>query len=207
MTSTTNYLDFIDTFQKLDDSFFTQLCEISNPLNEETKQLARELALIQLCALTDMYRVDTTSLLLKTNHNVLKKSKESIAVVKLMELGEWNLIYETIIHGEVEKLTAGAYRNWVNSIKTVQLVPDLAIDFKKVIHLEEVISTRNALIHNKGFVDAEYQRRSNDWYGISKVPMPSIGTRRIIDNDYYKAATRTIMYVVSTIDQEVAKVT
>lgn len=207
MTFTTYYLDFMDTYRHLDDSFYTQLCEMPNSFNEDTKQLSRELALIQLCALIDAYRVDVTALLLKTNHNVLKKSKGAITHIDLITLADWNLIYETIVRNEVATLTKVAYRIWINTIKDVQLIPTLTIDFQKVIQLEEVISTRNVLIHNKGLVDEEYQRRSNDWYGISKIPMPNIAVRRNIDNDYYKSAAKCITYVISTIDQEVAKVT
>lgn len=207
MPHTTYYLDFMDTYQRLDDGFYTQLCEMPNEFNDETKQLARELALIQLCALTDAYRVDITSLLLRTNHGVIKKSKGSISFADLMSLGNWDVIYENIIRAEVDRFTKVAYRAWVNSLRDEQVVPALNIDFTRVIHLEEIISTRNVLIHNKGLVDEEYQRRSNDWHGMSKIVMPTVGTRRTIDNAYYKAATRCVLYVISTIDQEVAAVT
>jgi len=207
MPYTKYYLDFMDTYQRLDDGFYTQLCEMPNEFNDETKQLARELALIQLCALTDAYRVDVTSLLLRTNHTVIKKSKGSMSFVDLISLGSWDVIYESIIRSEVERFTKVAYRAWVNSLRDVQVIPALNIDFTKIIHLEEIISTRNVLIHNKGLVDEEYQRRSNDWHGKSKTVMPPIGIRRTIDNDYYKAATKCVLYVISTIDQEVAAVT
>jgi hypothetical protein len=197
----------MDTYQRLDNGFYTQLCEMPNEFNDETKQLSRELALIQLCALTDAYRVDVTSLLLRTNHVIIRKSKGSISFVDLLSLADWNAIYESIIRAEVDRFTKVAYRAWVNSLREEQIIPALIIDFKRVIHLEEIISTRNVLIHNKGLVDEEYQRRSNDWYGMSKNIMPSIGTRRTIDNAYYKAAAECVLYVISTIDQEVASAT
>lgn len=207
MQYTQYYLDFIDTYQKLDNGFYTQLCEMPNEFNDETKQLSRELALIQLCALTDAYRVDVTSLLLHTNHAIIKKSTGSISFAELMSLGEWDVIYRSIIRAEVERFTKVAYRAWVKSLQKEHIIPRLDIDFEKVIHLEEIISTRNVLIHNKGLVDEEYKRRSNDWHGISKIVMPSVGTRRTIDNAYYKAVAESILYVIKTIDKEVAEVT
>lgn len=202
--STSSYKNFEIFFSRID-AFYIEVHERQNGLKPSIKELAAELALMQLVAMADSYRNSIMRLILDNRPEILSRSKQKLdySYLEIMALGNWENLREQMIQKELDNWTNISYGNWIRKLKREEVLPKLSLTPEQIEQLEEIIATRNILAHNNGIIDQEYIRRSQNWYGISKQDQPQLDTKRGIDKLYYTSASMLIKLIIKSIDEKV----
>ncbi|WP_119072017.1 hypothetical protein [Aggregatilinea lenta] len=185
------------------EAFYTEICEVENGLKPTIKQLSRDLAVVQLVAIADAYRASLMTLLLEQSDVLLRNSQEAISYQEILDLGSWGDLRSELVRRQVDDWMSPGYGNWINRLGE-KCLPSLNVSAQDWNHLEEIIATRNVLIHNKGCVDEEYLRRTKHWYGMRHLPQPKLGETRQIDTEYFTQAIKCIKQVILLIEKEAA---
>jgi hypothetical protein len=201
--------NFLYYYKRLD-ALFTEICAPPDPdvqLTVTVSSLVRELALVQLVAMIDVYRADLMRLIFKSNTRYLQDSREKYHPKDVLELGNWEALETDMIERETQQWTKNvAFARWIENVRNRSLLPQLNLSASAISQVEEIIATRNTLAHNRGRIDAEYIRRSKHWYGIMKRQQPNIGTNRELDNEYYIQSSMCIKHVIEEIDKAAVQV-
>ena len=213
------YTNFEETRSKLE-ALYIEVCEMDHGIKDSVKEITLEVGLVQLIAVADAYRGDVTASLLEKHRDkyyidvmikVLEEQKETIRAKgkkilhkDLRSSGIWKERYEDILSKRRRSLTDLAFEKWIDNIST-NFDLTFRLDAMMKAQLAEVIATRNVLVHSRGIIDQEYLRRSREWYGRNKMVSPSVGSRRKIENQYYKESVICISSVVKAIQEELQK--
>ena len=185
------------------EAYYTEICEMENNLKQSVRDLAQELTIIQLVAMADAFRTGIMTYLFLQRTDLLAESKCEISFAEILDSGTWQDLISYIISLETNEWTQLGFGNWISRLKKQHLLPSLSIDPKDRNQLEEIIATRNVLIHNRGLIDEEYIRRSRHWYGMMQLQPPVLQAPRYLDKEYYIEAAICIKRIVTAIDREV----
>lgn len=201
MCETEAFSDFTYNLNRVE-AFYTEICEVENNLKPSIRQLSRDLAIVQLVAITDAYRMSVMITILQRSDALLRKSQEAISYSEILDAGNWDSLRTELVRRQVDDWMRLGFGNWINKLRK-ECLPSLNISPQDWNQLEEVIATRNVLIHNRGCIDDEYLRRTQHWYGMCQLPQPRLGDARQVDTKYFTTAMKCIRQVIATIDKEV----
>lgn len=202
----TRYLDDFNFYYSKLEALHIELCQVpSSTVRDSVKQLSHELAIIQLISMLDSYRMQIMPPLLRSNPTAFDKSEDQMAYNEILRFGNWDDLIDEIVKREAGNWTSMSHWEWIETIKK-QFPLRLIFDGNSRLQLEEIIATRNILVHNRGIIDDKYIDRSKNWYAANKLSLPSLSSSRQVDSEYYKASARCVKYIIETIDQEAIKI-
>lgn len=178
------------------------MCTVENNLQAPITELVKELAVVNLVAIADAYRSGIMAYILRKDSTIIKKSKLDMSYSDIIDIGNWEELYSKLVHKTTEEWLGNGYGVWITKMKE-KILPNINIQPENRLQIEEIVATRNTIIHNKGMVDSEYLRRSDNWYGFHKIDPPAIMTKRNLDESYYKSSSRCFKTALKEIDSQI----
>lgn len=198
MNSSQYFEEFQFNSGKLE-AFFVELCEADNPYSNDVKKLSRELALVYLIALVDVYRNSIMIDLLRKNPQKINTTSEKMSFPDIVSKRNWDNLIDHLIEKELPSWTKNKkFEDWIDKLVESLGVPN-TIDRKAMVTAAEAIATRNILMH-KGVIDQGYMERSSEYYKRFNHSRPSIGSERNIDNVYFKRVLLAFRQILKSVD-------
>lgn len=201
MAETKAFSDFLYSLQRLE-ALYIEICEVKNDFKETIKSLTRELTVVHLVALAEAYRRNVMLHIFTHTDSFLRKSTSEISYSDVLNIGNWEDLKSEIVSREVEETIRVGYGNWINKLRKDGILPTLNIPALDWHQVEELIATRNILVHNRGLIDEEYIRRSKHWYGMNGISQPKVGDPRPVDTSYYMNSVQCLKRTLGAIDSQ-----